>query len=450
MSSVKKKIPGAIDSARQGEILAAYASDPKNAIVRHALSRHAVTSVFYDPSHLPDVNMSYSLELSTMTPMNQKASGRCWIYAGLGFMRETIAKKLGIKNFQLSTNYIALYDKIEKSNYALESCLYYADREKDDRELKWLLANPVSDGGQWDMLVNLVNKYGLMPMEAFPDTYQSSNTRETDWVVNCYIRNFAAKAWHLVHEGKAEEARELKEKTLEKIYGLFLSAFGVPPTTFDFEYKDSEDARHVVSGLTPLEFKKAYLGDSLDDYVSLINSPTEDKPYLKSYTIDRLGNVLEGKRVTHLNVTMERMKELILKQLKDGSPVWFGSDVSFYRDRNSFAWDDKAIDYEGSFGLSVEESKENMLDFSASAMNHAMLIVGVNLVENVPTKWKIENSWGTDNGQQGYYAMSESWFDKFVYQAVVHKKYLSSEELKAYLEEPIVLKPWDPMGTLAD
>ena len=253
-----KKIPGAIDSARQAEILASYASDPKNAIVRHALSRHAITSVFYDPSHLPDVNMSYSLELPTMTPMNQKASGRCWIYAGLGFMRETIAKKLGIKNFQLSTNYIALYDKIEKSNYALESCLYYADREKDDRELKWLLANPVSDGGQWDMLVNLVNKYGLMPMEAFPDTYQSSNTRETDWVVNCYIRNFAAKAWHLVHEGKAEEARELKEKTLEKIYGLFLSAFGVPPTTFDFEYKDSKDVRHVVSGMTALEFKKAY------------------------------------------------------------------------------------------------------------------------------------------------------------------------------------------------
>ena len=446
----KETTLGAITPSREETILRHYEGDPKNKILRHALSRHAVSSVLYEPASIPGVTMSYSLELETMAPMNQKASGRCWIYSGLGFVREMIGRKLGIKTLELSTNFTALYDKIEKANYALESALYYAPREKDDRELKWFLANPIGDGGQWDMLVNLIDKYGLVPMDVFPDTYQSSNTRETDWVVTSYIRNFAAKAHALVHEGKEKEARELKEETMEKIYHLFLNAFGVPPKSFDFEYKDAKGKRHVERGLTPLSFKEKYVGDELDSYVSLINSPTEDKPYLRSYTIDRLGNVIEGKIVTHFNVTMERMKELILKQLKDGEPVWFGSDVSFYRDRNSYAWDDNAIDYEGSFGLSVEMDKAAMLDFSASAMNHAMLIVGCDLVENEPRKWKIENSWGTDNGQQGYYSMSASWFDKFVYQAVVHKKYLTAEELKAYRAEPILLKPWDPMGTLAD
>ncbi len=426
-----------------------YEEDAKNAILRHALSRHAVTSILYEPASLPGVNMCYSLDLKTMPALNQKSSGRCWIYAGLNLVREIIARKIGIKKLELSTNYLALFDKIEKSNYALENALYYANREKDDRELKFFLASPIGDGGQWDMLVNLIEKYGLVPMELFPDTYQSSNTHETDWIVTSYIRNFAAKAWRLVHEGKEEEARKLKEETMEKIYFLFLNAFGVPPERFDFEYETERGAYHREAGLAPLEFKEKYLGSSLRDYVSLINSPTEDKPFGKSYTIDRLGNVIEGRIVRHLNVEMGRMKELILAQLKDKTPVWFGSDVSFYRDRNAYAWDDRAIDYEGAFGLSVEGSKADMLDFSASAMNHAMLIVGVNLVEGEPTKWKIENSWGTDNGQQGYYAMSKSWFDKFVYQAVVHKKYLSSAELKAYEGEPIVLKPWDPMGTLA-
>ena len=191
-------------------------------------------------------------------------------------------------------------------------------------------------------------------------------------------------------------------------------------------------------------------GNDLDNFVSLINAPTNDKPFGKTYTVAYLGNVVGGKDVTHLNVKMERMKELIISQLKDDRIVWFGSDVGFYGDRELGVWDDQKFDLETPFGLSLIMNKGESLDYHASQMNHAMCITGVAFRNDEPRKWKIENSWGKDRAKDGYYIMSGSWFDQFVYQAVVDKKYLNEEELKALKEQPIVLKPWDPMGSLAD
>lgn len=444
-----KKIEGAIDEARQQEIMENYAKNPVNTVMRHSLSRHSIQNGIYDSSSLALVTPEYSVELETLPAVNQKSSGRCWIFAGLNLLREIINKNLGIKGFELSQNYISLFDKIEKANFALESILKLGDRDHDDRELRHILMEPVSDGGQWDMFVNLVAKYGLMPKNKFPETYQSENTRESDVIVNCVIRKFASEVAPLLREGKMEEAREKKEALMEKLYHFYLDCFGVPPTTFDFEYSN-KSGYHVEKGLTPITFFKKYIGDQIFDYQSVINSPTSDKSFFRNYTVDYLGNVVEGKGINHLNLPMDRIKKLIVEQLRGGTPVWFGSDVSFYRDRHSYSWNSKAFDYESAFGFKIEWEKEQMLDYWGSAMNHAMLITGVNLVDGKPNRWKIENSWGTDNGLSGYYAMDEGFFDTFVYQAVIHKKYLNAEEFKATKEDPIHLHPWDPMGTLAD
>ncbi|MCH3910011.1 MAG: C1 family peptidase [Bacilli bacterium] len=442
-------VNGSLDETRTKSILSNYERDDKNTIIRHALSRNAISSVIYDSSSLPSVSPEFSLELKTLPVANQKASGRCWIFAGLNVLREIIAKKCDLKKFELSQNYISLYDKIEKANFALESILALGDRDHDDREFSFILHDPIGDGGQWDMFVNLVKKYGLMPQEAFPETFQSNNTRESDALVSAAIRGFAPKAHALLLAKKVDEARQLKEETMQKIYFMFLNAFGVPPKSFDFEYTN-EKGYHVDKNLTPVEFFEKYVGSRIDEYQSIINSPTKDKPYNKNYTIDYLGNVIEGRKINHLNLPMERIKELIIAQLKDKEPVWFGSDVGFYRDRGAFAWDSKAMDYKSFFGFDIDFKKEDMLDYWHSAMNHAMVITGVNLVENVPTRWKIENSWGGDNGNAGYYVMSKEWFDTFVYQAVILKKYLNEKELSACKAEPKHLHPWDPMGTLAD
>lgn len=449
MSDIER--PGALTDARLKELEKDYEADPVNAVARHALSRHTLSNVAYVSESIRLVQPHFSLELKTMPVANQRLSGRCWIFAGLNVLREAIAKKLGIRKFELSQNYISLHDKLEKCNFALENFLQLSDREPDDRLLMFLLQDPVGDGGQWDMFVNLVCKYGVMPQDAFPETAQSNNTKESSHLAVAEIRRFAYEAHTLRKQGKSiEEIRPLKDKAMEKIYALFLNCFGVPPERFDFEYEDQKGKYHLLENLTPKSFFEAYIGDEILDYQSIINSPTEGKPFLKNYTIDHLGNVLEGRPINHLNLPMERIEELIIAQLKAGKPVWFGSDVSFFRDRQSFAWNSQSFDYPSLTGIEPSFEKGAMLDFRHSQMNHAMVIVGVDLREGKPTRWKIENSWGEDNGLSGYYVMDEGFFSRFVYQAVIDKKLLSEEERAAASKEPIHCPPWDPMGSLAD
>ncbi|MGP1413824.1 MAG: C1 family peptidase [Bacillales bacterium] len=426
-----------------------YSTENKNVILRHALSTTNINDVVFDQKNLSEVQDNFSVNVKTLPVCNQYASGRCWIFAGLNVLREVIAKKCNLENFELSQNYVALYDKLEKANYLIVSIMDLICEKPDSRVLMHLLANGVSDGGQWDMFRNLVVKYGIVPKSVYPETFQSNNTRISDSLLNSYIREFAYKAQKLHKDGKSKEISILKSEVMSKIYALFINSFGVPPTEFNFEYTDKDGEYHIDTNLTPLSFFEKYIGEEIDEYVSIINSPTSDKPYMKSFTIDYLGNVIEGKLVTHLNLPMERMKELIISQLKEDNIVWFGSDVSFFGDRKTGIWDDLSYDYMSAFDFDLKFDKAAMLDYRQSAMNHAMCLTGVNLRDDVATKWKVENSWGDKIGNKGYFIMSSSWFDTFVYQAVVKKKYLTKEELDAYNSKPIVLDPWDPMGTLA-
>lgn len=427
-----------------------YKGDEKNTIIRHALVKNSIYTVASSQDEIKEMDFNFDINIKTLPAANQKASGRCWLFAATNVCREVIAKKLNLANFELSQSYLAFYDRLEKSNYLLEAVIELINKEYDDRTLAFLLQNGVGDGGQWDMFVSLANKYGLCPKNVYPETNTSSATRETAQLINFTIRKFASDAKALYQAKGLEAVRKEKEEVLNKIYFLLVNAYGLPPEKFDFEYTDKDGNYHIEKGFDALSFKEKYLGDSLNDYVSLINAPTKDKAFGKTYTVQYLGNVVGGKQVTHLNVTMDRMKELILKQLRDDRIVWFGSDVGFYGDREEGVWDDTRFDLNTPFGLDLKMNKGESLDYHASQMNHAMCITGVSFKEGIPSKWKIENSWGKDRAKDGYYIMSKSWFDQFVYQAVVDKKYLNEEELKALQGEPVVLKPWDPMGSLAD
>lgn len=432
------------------ELEKSYKEDKKNDIIRHALIKNPIVDVVYDNKNEIDTTFIFSNEVKTLPVCNQKASGRCWIFAGLNVLREIIAKKLNLRNFELSQNYIALCDKLEKANYALTSIIDLIDNEPNERVLMHILTNGVGDGGQWDMFRNLVVKYGILPKNNFNETYQSSNTMESNHLLNTYIKKFASEAKKLANENRKNEIHALKKEYLKNIYNLLTNSFGLPVEKFDFEYYDKDDKYHLEKDLTPKSFFEKYIGNEIDEYVSIINSPTKDKPFNKVYTIAYLNNVVEGKLIKHLNLPMERIKELVEKQIDDNNIVWFGSDVSFYRNRITGLWDDSSFDYVSAFNIDYKFNKEDMLDFHASVMNHAMCLTGYNKKDGKTNRYKVENSWGEDVGNKGYFIMSSSWFDSFVYQAVILKKYLNEEEIDAYNKETVVLDPWDPMGTLAD
>ena len=301
------------------------------------------------------------------------------------------------------------------------------------------------------MFTSLVRKYGVVPKDAMPETFQTSNTRGSNQYISKFMRKNALSLRKMAAGGASREALEAEKKALlAKCFSFLSSCYGEPPETFDFEYVDKDKNFHRESGMTPLSFRDKYLDGVWDDYVSLIHAPTADKPFDRLYTIKYLGNVAEDKGIRHVNLTMEELKAAVLRQLQDGEVVWFGSDCGKFGDRDSRFWDDQSFDSLPATGLDVAMTKEEMLDCCDSAMNHAMCFTGVNIGEDgKPNRWKIENSWGSEGLNEGYYMASDSWFDLLVYQAVVHKKYLGGKA--AILDtDPIVLDPWDPIGSLAD
>ncbi len=428
-----------------------YRADPMRQAMTRVLYTTDISKVICRPDDARKMVFKFSTDIKTMKSTNQKSSGRCWLFAATNVLREHIAKELNLEDFELSQSYMAFWDKFERCNYFFEAILETADLPLNDRTVNFLLQGGLSDGGQWDMFTSLVRKYGVVPKDAMPETFQTSNTRGSNQYISKFMRKNALSLRKMAAGGASREALEAEKKALlAKCFSFLSSCYGEPPETFDFEYVDKDKNFHRESGMTPLSFRDKYLDGVWDDYVSLIHAPTADKPFDRLYTVKYLGNVAEDKGVRHINLTMEELKAAVLRQLQDGEVVWFGSDCGKFGDRDSRFWDDQSFDSLPATGLDVAMTKEEMLDCCDSAMNHAMCFTGVNIGEDgKPNRWKIENSWGSEGLNEGYYMASDSWFDLLVYQAVVHKKYLGDKA--AILDtDPIVLDPWDPIGSLAD
>ena len=422
-------------------------------IASHAAQENGIFKASQNLQSKIDLTPTFSVEIDTGKPADQKQSGRCWMFSALNTMRHPLQKEYKIKDFELSQNYTNFWDKFEKSNFFFENVIASAKKPLGDRKVSFLFATPQQDGGQWDMLCGLVEKYGIVPKSVYPETANSNNSGALNDTLNTLLRKDGLELRDLVNTGKSEdEIEKRKNELLNDVFRILAISLGVPPKKFDFEYKDDDGNYHREAGITPKEFFDKFVGMNLEDHVSIINSPTDDKPYHKVFSVEYLGNVVGGRQVRHLNVKISEMKDLIIKQLKAGEVVWFGSNVGKDSERQLGLLDTNIYKRDELFDVDFSMSKADKLDSSESMMDHAMVITGVDLVDDKPTKWKIENSWGEKPGFKGYFVMSDSWFDQFVYQAVINKKFLPDELKKAFDEgakDPIQLLPWDPMGALA-
>ncbi|OCX48328.1 aminopeptidase [Limosilactobacillus reuteri] len=430
-----------------------YRHHPNSSVLENTVTKNGVRNASFNWHSIADNTPHFSIDLKTGDVADQKQSGRCWMFAALNTMRHDMQQKFNLPdNFELSQAYQFFWDKFEKSNYFYQNVIKTAKKPTDSRKVSWLMNEPQNDGGQWDMLCALISKYGVMPKAAMPESFNSSNSRGIDEVLNNKLRHDAVILRKMINEDHANEEAidETRRKMLNENYRMLAYTFGEPVSHFDFEYRTKKDNEfHRDTNLTPQEFFKKYVGWNLDDYISIIQAPTADKKYHQTYTIDMLGNVVGGREIKHLNLPMDEFKQLAIEQLKNGESVWFGSDVIKYSETKLGIMALNTYDYDKLFDVDLEMTKAEALDYGESMMDHAMVITGVDLVDGKPTKWKIENSWGNKVGHKGYFVMSDDWMDKYCYQVVINKKYLSEDLKRDYAKSPVVLKPWDPMGTLA-
>lgn len=433
------------------QLYANYEANVKYVALENAVTHNGIHASLETRKSAVENTPVFSLDLTKDKVTNQKASGRCWMFAALNTFRHKMISSFQLEDFELSQAHTFFWDKYEKSNWFLEQVIATADQELTSRKVAFLLQTPQQDGGQWDMVVSLFEKYGVVPKSVYPESISSSNSRELNTYLNKLLRQDAQILRDLIHSGADSEAvASKKQALLQEIFNFLAMSLGLPPREFDFSYRDKDNQFHTESGLTPQSFYKKYVDLQLDDYVSIINAPTTDKPYGKSYTVDMLGNVVGSRPVRYLNVPMDRLKELAIAQMKAGETVWFGSDVGQVSNRKAGILATDVYDFEAGMDIHLVQDKAGRLDYAESLMTHAMVLTGVDLDEaGQSRKWKVENSWGDKVGTDGYFVASDAWMDEYTYQIVVRKEFLTADELAAYEAEPIVLAPWDPMGALA-
>lgn len=419
------------------------------------LAQNAVTQVTAEDIALNrevvfNTDHSFSHVLDDWSATNQKQTGRCWMFAGLNLLRVGAMEKMGLKSFEFSQNYTMFCDKIERANYFLEAIIQTADRDVDDRTVAYILARPISDGGQWNMFTNLVRKHGLVPKPLMPETQSSSASARMNSILASKLREAAYDLRDRFAKGAStDELRAEKERTLETVYRILCIHLGTPPHRFTWQWTDKDKAFHREAETTPLEFCASFVALPIDEYVCVVHDPRPTSPTGRTFTVEYLGNVVEGGLVKYLNVEMGLMKELSRRSIVNGEPVWFGCDTGKMSRRDLGIWDKDLYDYAALYDTEFPMDKATRLSYHETQMTHAMLFTGVDIVDDQVRRWRVENSWGEDTGRKGFFVMNDNWFDEYVFEIATKKGELPPE-LQAALElPPIVLPAWDPMGALA-
>ncbi len=438
---------------RINELSKKFSEDNHVKVIRNAMIKTDSNELSMNWDTYRKIDHSFSNVITGEMPAtNQKSSGRCWGFAGLNLFRVYLGRKHNLKNFEFSQSYFMFWDKLEKANYFLESIIETASEKSNSRIVSHLLSYPLEDGGQWDMWVNLINKYGVLPQSEMSESFSTSQSSQMNKMISNKLREYASVLRKSFKNGESlDQIREMKNIMIDEVFKMLSMHIGTPPQKFDWQVRNKDKKFLRFKNLTPQSFFNEHVGLKLDDYVCLINCPMNDKEYNKVYTVEHLGNVVEGRKIRYLNVTSKEMKDASIKSIKKDNPVWFGCDVGKYFHRNLGVMDTNLFDYNSFYGSEFKMDKSQRLEYGQSMMTHAMLFTGVDLDENGhPLKWRVENSWGKKGGNKGYHIMTDDWFDEYNYEVVVHKDFISKELNEIFdNQEAIPLKPWDPMGALA-
>ncbi|HUU03152.1 MAG TPA: C1 family peptidase [Myxococcota bacterium] len=435
---------GGLSVKTVGELRSSLQMDARTKNAIDALSQNEVKDLVIDTEAKKGVVNFFSNKMDAKGITNQNKSGRCWMFATLNTLRPALMKRLRLEKFEFSYNYLFFWDKLEKSNLFLEKMIELADHSiVDDRELEWWLRTPAGDGGQWNMAVDLIEKYGLVPLYAMPENVQSKESRYMNAALFRRLRK-GALAIRTQHARGATlaELRVEKVKILEDVYRILALNLGVPPASFEWRYERKKSKASKPQTMTPQEFFRNVVRVDLRRYLYLMNSPNHPVGKLYRIKVDR--SLQDTSGMIFANVSAAALKEFALKAVKRGQAVWFGADVG--KDYDASGWlAPEFYALESLYGVDFSMDKAERLSYRESLPTHAMVFIGVDIKNGKPRKWLVENSWGDERGNKGLWTMTDRWFDEYVYALIVDKKHLPPGVVKIFEQKPVDLPYYDPV-----
>lgn len=413
-----------------------YENDKTNKIRHRMLNKVKLVDLIQDND--TNLKQSFSINIKTHNVTDQEHSGRCWSFAGLNILREKVIEKCDLENFELSGSYIAFYDKLERFNMLMERLISYKKEGKNlyDRYVSSLLKDGMFDGGFFTSLSNLISKYGVVPKDNFPESFSSSNTYEINQILSRLLRKF-----YLELENCDCDEDQLKNKYLENTYFVIADFYGIPPEKFNFEYTDKNGDYHIDKELTPKEFYDKYIGiDLKSDYLEIVSYQDEEFKYNNIYEIEETSKISGKEDNLFLDIPPEEFRRLIIKQLENKEPVYFYCSTSAKRIEG--VWTDLLKRYGDVFDIDLYLDRNSILKTNGLTDCHCMLITGVNIIDDKIDRWKIENSWGSKYGNQGYYVATDDWVDTYVHRIVINKRFLEKKHLDILKQEKIKMEKW--------
>lgn len=459
---------GAPDGGISPEMLAriseGYAGDAGDKAVRNALATTPIGTLAINAENAAMIDTHFSDRVKTKGITDQKSSGRCWLFTGLNVLRAKMIDEYGLPGMEFSQNYLFFYDQLEKANLFLQGVIDTKELPFDDRKVDWLFSNPLSDGGQFTGVSNLITKYGLVPAEAMPETYQSDNTSQMATLLKLKLRESglelreAYDSWAATVSGMSSRRKAATMKTLEdqlqdmkvaqlsEIYRMLALCLGEPVKEFEWTRCDKDNNIVSRKRYTPKAFYDEFIGEDLENnYVMIMNDPCRE--YGKVYEIDYDRHVYDGHNWLYVNLPVERIKEMAIASIKDNVAMYFSCDVGKFYSRSKGVLDLANFDYESLMGVTFGMDKKERVQTHASGSSHAMTLIAVDVCPETgePVKWMVENSWGPASGYKGCLIMTDEWFDEYMFRLVVEKKYVPADVLKMLEQEPVQLPAWDPM-----
>lgn len=414
----------------------------RNAIVTNDINKLAKN---HDNSTAFDAHFSHQVPAKAIT--NQESSGRCWMFTGMNVLRAKAIKKYNLPvDFQFSQCYTFFWDQLEKSNLFLQAILDNRAKSMDDETMKWLFQNPLSDGGQFTGVANLISKYGVMPKDVMPETYSSNHTSQISSLIKLKLREDALTLREMANN-KSTTEKQLQDKKMEMlqtIYRMLVFAYGEPPAEFTWTQRDAQGNVVSTEKYTPKSFAQKFANEDFSTYHMVMNDPTRE--YYKVYEIEYDRHVYDGQNWKYLNLPMDEIAAMAIASIKDSTNMYFSCDVGKFLDRDKGFMDINNYDYASLFGTSFNMDKKQRISTYASLSSHAMTLCAVDLdADGKPLKWMVENSWGNKYGYNGFLIMTNEWFNEYMFRLVVESKYIPKATLKLFNQEPIMLPAWDPL-----